>query len=127
MVELRDIHSQVAEAGYQLIAISPDRPEKVRESIAEHALNFHPLSDSQMAAARALGIAYKVDEATLQKLKSFGVDLAEASGQAHFMLPVPAVFLVGANGGITFEYVNPDYSRRIKPELLLAALRANLK
>jgi peroxiredoxin len=127
LVELREIHSQIADSGYQVIAISPDRPEKVRASITKHQLNFRVLSDSQMSAARALGIAYKADSATLEKLKAMGIDLADFSGQTHFMLPVPAVFLVGTNGRITFEYVNPDYSVRLKAELLVAALRLNLK
>jgi peroxiredoxin len=56
LVEPRHIHSKVVESGYQLIAISPDMPEKVRESIAKHELNFRLLSDSRMVGARALGV-----------------------------------------------------------------------
>jgi hypothetical protein len=41
----------------------------------------------------------------------------------HHELPVPAVFLVGTNLVIQFEYVNPDYSVRVHSELLLAAAR----
>jgi peroxiredoxin len=127
LVELRDIHCQVAASGYQLLAISPDRPEKVSESVAKYELNFPALSDSQMTAARVLGIAYQVDQNTLGKLESMGIDLADFSGETHFMLPVPAVFVVGTNGRVLFEYVNPDYSVRLKPELLLAVVRADLK
>jgi peroxiredoxin len=78
--------------GVQLFAISPDQPSKLRETIGKHQMGFTLLSDSDMAAARRLGIAYRLDEATLSKLKTSGMDVEEASGQKHDMLPVPAVF-----------------------------------
>ncbi len=80
-----------------------------------------------MTAAKAFHVAYKVDEATLKQLRGYGIDLEEASGEKHRLLPVPAVFLVGTNGLIQFEYVNPDYKVRIHPDLLVAAARLNSK
>ena len=50
--------------GVQLIAITPDRPEKLRESIEKHKLAFRLLSDSQMLAAQAFGVASQLDEAS---------------------------------------------------------------
>lgn len=76
-----------------------------------------------MEVARAFGVAYQVDASTLAALKNYGVDLEEASGEKHRFLPVPAVFVVGKNGVIQFEYVNPDYKVRLHPDLLLAAAR----
>ena len=64
-----------------------------------------------------------MDDATLAELKKYNIDVEQASGQKHHMLPVPAVFLVATNGLIQFEYVNPDYKVRLEPELLLAAAR----
>ncbi len=108
---------------FQLLAISPDRPAKLRETINKHKLGFQLLSDSRMSAARAFRIAYKVDDATLKQLRDSGIDLEEASGEKHHQLPVPAVFLVGTDGLIHFEYVNPDYRVRLHPDLLAAAAR----
>ncbi len=42
-----------------------------------------------MEAAKAFGLAYKVDEATLKSLEGYGIDLKENSGEHHEMLPVP--------------------------------------
>jgi peroxiredoxin len=123
LVQLRDTESQFSALGVQIIAISPDQPAKVRETIQKHNIKFHMLSDSQMAAARAFRIAYKVDEATLRSLAQNGIDLEAASGEKHHQLPVPAVFLVATNGVIQFEYVNPDYTVRADPDLVLAAAR----
>ena len=76
-----------------------------------------------MTAARAFRIAYEVDQETLADLKSHGVDLEAASGQKHHQLPVPSVYVVDTSGRIQFAYVNPDYTVRLHPQLLLAALR----
>jgi peroxiredoxin len=112
----------------QLFAISPDQPPKLKETIDKHPLGFRLLSDSDMAAARGFGLAYRVDGATLAKLKDSGMDLEEASGQEHHMLPVPAVFLIGSTKGlIEFAYVNPDYRVRLSADLLLAAARILFK
>lgn len=98
--------------GVQLFAISPDRPAELKATMEEHALPFQLLSDSQMTAPRAFGIAYRVDAAMLEQLAKHGIDLEEASGQTHHELPVPAVFLVATSGVIQFQYVNPDYTVR---------------
>jgi hypothetical protein len=56
------------------------------------------------------------------------MDIEEASGQEHHMLPVPAVFMLGGTKGlIEFEYVNPDYRVRMSPDLLLAAAKVLFK
>ena len=127
MVQLREIEPQFQNLGVQLLAISPDQPSRLKETIDKHKMGFRLLSDSDMAAARSFRVAYQLDDATLAQLKKYGIDVEEASGQKHHRLPVPAVFLVATNGLIQFEYVNPDYQVRLNPELLLAAAKIVLK
>ncbi len=127
MVQLRDIESQLSDLGFQIIGISPDQPARVRETTAKHKISFTLLSDSQMTASRAFRIAYKVDDVTLKLLVENGIDLEGASGEKHHELPVPALFLVATNGVIQFEYINPDYSVRAHPDVLLAAARVSRK
>jgi peroxiredoxin len=114
--------SQLREFGFQVIGISPDQPTKIRETVNKHGIRFTLLSDSSMVAAKAFGIAYTVDEKTLKALDKYGVDLQAASGQDHHLLPVPAVFVI-AKETIQFEYINPDYSVRIDPDLLIKAVQ----
>lgn len=114
--------SQLRELGFQVIGISPDQPAIIRDTVNKHSIRFTLLSDSSMATAKAFGIAYEVDDKTLQALAKYGVDLEAASGQAHHLLPVPAVFVI-AKEIIQFEYINPDYSVRIDPDLLIRAVQ----
>jgi peroxiredoxin len=123
LVQLREIEPELKNLGVQLLAISPDKPSKVRETIEKHKMSFILLSDSDMVAARSFRVAYKLDDQTLAEFKKYNIDVEDASGQRHHMLPVPAVFLVTTNGLIQFEYVNPDYKVRLDPELLVAAAK----
>jgi hypothetical protein len=77
-----------------------------------------------MAAAKAFGLAFRVDDELYERYKGFNIDLENASGETHHLLPVPAVLIIGKDGRIRFQYVNPDYKIRLDAQVLLAAARA---
>lgn len=124
--QIRKIHPQLISMGYQLIAVSADRAEKLAETKQKDSLDYTLLSDSKTTAAQALGLAFRVEESTVERYKKNKMDLEEASGEQHHLLPVPAAFIVGMDGIIKFEYVNPNYRVRVDPEVLLAAARSAL-
>lgn len=124
LAELQQIEDQLVEIGYQVLAVSPDRPEVLKESISKHDLSYTLLSDSPMNLTKAFGLAFKVDERTVEQYKNSGIDLEENSGFDHHLLPVPAVYLINPDGLITFQYVNPNYKTRINSNVLLSAAKA---
>lgn len=124
MAQIQEAHDELVNLGYRVIAISPDQPKFLKESLQDQDLGYTLLSDSDMEASKAFGIAFKVDDETIERYKNNGLDLAERSGYDHYLLPAPAVFLVNPGGLVTFQYVNPDYKTRIKSEVLLAAAEA---
>lgn len=125
MSGLQSIEGELKKLGYRILALSPDRPDELKKSIGKHKLTYQLLSDSPMEAAKAFGVAFRVDDGTLTKYKGFGIDLEAASGQKHHYLPVPSVFLIGADGVIKFRSFNPDYKVRLSNEELLTAARQN--
>jgi peroxiredoxin len=123
---LQKIEPQLIDLGYQIIAISPDNPEKMNKYVKKKEYKYRLLSDSKMIAAKAFGIAFRVDDKTYRKLKLFTIDLEKKSGEPHHLLPVPSVFVLGKDGIIKFEYVNPDYKVRLEEEKLLEEARKAL-
>ncbi len=120
--ELAEVAPELQELGYRIFAISPDRSERVAEmTAADSSSGYTLISDSTSEAAKAFGVAFRVDDETYQQLHGFGIDIEEASGEKHRVLPVPAVFLVDGDGVITFRYYNPDYRERLSGEALLEA------
>lgn len=125
LADLQRIEKDLLALGYQILAVSPDRPELLTGAGEKNGLHYQLLSDSSMAAARALGIAYEVDQVTVDLYREkYGIDLESDSGETHHQLPIPSVFIVGQDGKILFTYVNPDYKARIKGSLLLEAARS---
>ena len=120
LAELRKIEDQLT-AHVDLMFLSADQPAVLAEAVADgEVLDYALLSDADSEIAQAFGIAFRVDDATVEKYEEYGIDLEAASGHDHHVLPVPAVFLVGTDGVIRFQYVNPDYRIRLSPEVLVA-------
>jgi len=126
LAELQEIEPQLLELGYQIIAISPDRPEKLAPAVAENDLNYRLFSDSRLAAAQAFGLAFTVEKKVVDRYRTMEIDLEEASGESHHMLPVPAAYLIDSTGTILFSYVNPNYRVRVPVSVILAAAEAGV-
>ncbi len=124
MGKLATIEGELLELGYQILAITPDKPEMLQKSMAKWEAKYTLLSDSKMDAAIALGIAYKVDDKTVARYARGKNNLDMNSGQDHHLLPVPAAFVIGRDGLIKFEYLNPNYKVRIDPKELLKVAKS---
>jgi len=127
LADLKKIEDDLTKEGYQVFAISADRPELLKTTLDKNELTYTLLSDAPMTAAKAFGIAFKMDDEAVENYLSYGIDLEKDSGYDHHLLPAPAVFLVDQKGTIKFSYVNPDYKERIDGGILLAAAKAFAK
>jgi peroxiredoxin len=125
--DLSEIETELQSKGVEIVAISPDTPEYLKSSNEDTELGYTLLSDSEMNAARAFGVAFQVGQETVQSLKEGGMDIEERSGQTHHMLPVPSVFLTNSEGEIVFQYVNPDYRQRVNKSVIMAAVNSMLE
>ncbi|MBR9917771.1 AhpC/TSA family protein [bacterium] len=124
LADLKKIEDDLAKEGYKVFAISADRPELLKKTMDKNELTYTLLSDAPMTAAKAFGIAFKMDDKTVERYKSYDIDIEKDSGYDHHLLPAPAVFLVDQEGTIKFSYVNPNYKERIDGGILLAAAKA---
>lgn len=120
LAELQKIEKKLKDLGVQIVALTPDKPEKIAPNIEKNKLTYSIYSDRKMLAAEGFGVAFWIDDATHGALLNFGVDLKEESGEHRRLLPVPAAFLVDKLGKIKFAYANPDYKVRVDTDKLLS-------
>lgn len=125
--ELKTIEDELKGLGYHVVGISPDLPENLQKSVDKNELSYTLLSDSKAEFAKAMGLAFKVDEDTFKMLKGYDIDIEKASGETHRILPVPAAVLVSAEGEVDFLFFSPDYKVRVNKKVLLAAATAAVK
>jgi peroxiredoxin len=121
---LPGMKAQLGKMGFEIWFISIDRPELLYESLDDPNLGYKIYSDSSLAATRAFGLAFRVDDETHQRYLGHDIDLEKASGKDHHVLPAPASYIIGEDGIINFAYINPLYKVRLHPDVLLAAARA---
>jgi peroxiredoxin len=121
--QIAKVEPELVAMGYQILAISPDKPEAVHATVDKGDYTYQLLSDSDMELTKAFGLAFKVDDPTIAQYRGFGIDLDQASGRNHHLLPVPAVYIVDTQGTIRFTHWNPDYKARLEPQELLEAAR----
>ena len=123
--QLRAAEAELRAMGFDLLFVSVDRPEKLYASLKEENadIEYTLLSDSSTEIAQTYGIAYQVDEEYRLWLLGMDMDIEDASGETHHILPVPSIFLIDTRGIIQFQYSNPNYKVRLHPDVLLAAAR----
>lgn len=113
-----EVTEEINKMGYQIVAVSPDSPEKLTESLQEQDLDYKLFSDADGSLIKAMGLAHKAPEKYGSMLSSF------SNGANTGFLPAPALFIVNTEGEIIFEYISPDYKQRISSKMLMAVLDA---
>lgn len=119
---IQEAKDEIEELGYQVVAITPDQASKLSKTVTKTKLDYILLSDASADAIQAFGLAYKVEGKMAEKFKKYKIDLTDWSGDSHNMLPVPAIYIV-KEGEVLFNYVNPNYSQRLKAETLISLLK----
>lgn len=124
--KLATVESELQAAGYQVVAVSPDAPQYLAETAAKEKVNYQLLSDSSARAAMAFGLAFRVDDTTVERYRNFKkpIDLEQRSaGQTHHILPVPAAYVIDKSGTIRYAYWDSNYKSRVNEQELLKAAR----
>ena len=125
-LELRALQSALPAlraAGAELVAVSPELPDRAADTQARHSLEFDVLSDVGNRVAEQFGLVFELPEALRPIYRDLGIDLPAYNGDDRFRLPVPASYVIGRDGVIRHDFVNADYTRRLEPDALLAMLR----
>ncbi len=109
--------------GANLVAISPELPDRSLSTIEKNALEFQVLSDPELRAAAAFGLAFELPPDLQQIYLAAGNDLRTINGSGQWSLPVPATYVLNTDGTILYSHVDADYRNRAEPLDALAALQ----
>lgn len=111
--------------GGRLIALTPDAPSHVSETLDKQNLGFTVLSDANAEAARALRINFVVNQTTREKYLGYGIDLEQSNANGLWQLPHPGTFIIDTDGTIRYANVDSDYREgRADPAEVVTAYRA---
>ena len=111
----------------QLVVISAETQRFAREIKEESGARCPFLTDVDNGYALALNLAIWVDDGMSSLIAAAGWDVPSYQGGGDaWVLPVPSVFVIDQDGVVRFRHVDPDYRRRLEPEILVQAASAVL-
>ena len=87
-------------------------------------LTFEVLSDVGNQVARSYRLVFPPTEELKALYTGFGLDLATYNGDASNELPIPGTFVIGQDGKICLAYLDPDFTHRLEPCVVIESLRA---
>lgn len=108
--------------GANLIALSPELPDKSITTAEKHDLKFEVLSDIGNKIAKEYGIVFKLtDEVAGMYNNSF--DMNGYNGDKSNELPLAATYIIDENGEIVYAFLDADYRNRAEPSELTDFLK----
>jgi peroxiredoxin len=112
--------ARIKAMGAQVVAIMPETQAFTEQFKADSDAPFPMLTDLDNGYALSINLAIWLGD-EIQRLLSYQ-DMAKFHGNDGWMLPIPAVFVVGRDGIVKARFVDPDFRKRMEIDDLLAAL-----
>lgn len=111
-------------AGAQLVALTPELPDKALTTTEKNALKFEVLTDLNHEVGKTYGIAFKLTPQVRDLYKKF-FSLTEFNGAAagDDTLPLAATYIIGQDGIIRYAFLDADYRKRAEPSELAAFVK----
>lgn len=121
---LHDKLEEITNAGATLIGVAPETIENTIQTKNAKDIQFELCSDEGNRVANEYGLVITVDEALRPLYLEWGINIPEANGDDSYRLPVPATYVIDSSGRIRAAHVDKDYTRRMEPDAIVAALHA---
>ncbi|WP_020412754.1 peroxiredoxin-like family protein [Microbulbifer variabilis] len=119
---LEEVADEIRARGATLVAISMQGPAESRKSQRDNKLSFPILTDQGGELAAKFGIRWTLQPYVIEFHRMFKVELPIIHRDGEWNLPMPARYVIGTDGVITYAEVNPDYTRRPEPNDLFPVL-----
>jgi peroxiredoxin len=121
---LATAYPEYQKRGVTPVTVSVDTPDAEAKTKATYTIPFPVLSDSDAKMIEAFHVVNHVDDATIAKMKGFGLDLESYSGKAHHEIAIPSLFLIDRTGVVRWAHSDPDYKVRPSTAQILVAIDA---
>lgn len=101
-----------------------ERADRTITRAAKHGLGFPALTDPGNAVARQFRLVPRIPSSVLTYQLANGNDAAAFNGSILPEVPLPASYVIDSRGTVRWAYVNGDYTGRVEPADVVAAVRA---
>lgn len=122
MSELQDGLATINAKGARVVAITPETLESSTKTIQKTKAQFSVFQDTDRSIMKSYKVLYRMEDKLVEKYKGYGIDLEKSNGAKDQALPVPATYIIGKDGKITFVHYEEDYKKRASLKDILSNL-----
>jgi len=105
-----------------LIALTPELPDKSMTTAEKQELEFEVLSDVGNKIAREYGIVFKLIP-EVAKIYQSSFDMIGCNGDESYELPLAATYVINEEGKIVYAFLDADYRNRAEPSELTEIIK----
>lgn len=109
---LQDSLSLIQEKGATVVAVSPEKPELIKQTVEKTKAAYPVIYDEGMKIMKGYEVEYELEETTLARYRSSGLDIEKNNGTNGKYLPVPAVYIIDKESTVTYRFFDTDYKKR---------------
>jgi peroxiredoxin len=117
---------RIKKYGAQIIAITPQTPDKSAKQLKEKGYPFEVLSDLDSKVMKAYNLYFELPAKLVEVYKNHGLDIEAFNGYGRAVLPVPGTFVIDTKGVVRAMHADTDYKARMEPAAIVDALE-NMK
>jgi len=121
--KLEDSLQLFKDKGATVIAVTPEQPESIAKTIEKTKAEYSILHDAELKIMKGYEVEYEVPENSLKRYRNGGIKLDEVNGKNGNYLPIPATYIIGKEGYITYRFFNQDPKKRPAVKELLDNLK----
>ena len=120
---LQAAKDELESVGATLVVVTPETRDFPRQLKRSLGLDLKVLSDVDYGVAVLYGVLFRMPDETKAHYSGLGFDFGARHGSPVWMLPIPATYVIDAEGRIRSAFVEPDFTIREEPAQILASLR----
>lgn len=115
-------YQEMRDLGASVYFVGPETRDHAQMLLEKSGTEIPLLYDIDGSVMNDYRIAFSVPESLRPMYSRFG--LPDANPITGWTLPIPATFVIAQDGEVIARFVNADYSRRMEPAEIIAALKS---
>lgn len=124
MQGLQQVYDEIRALNGEILLIGPETEENSLKFMDKTRSTIPLLYDLDGTVMESYRLMFDAPDDYKAEYREIGHAIVEANPNTGFKLPIPATFVVDGGGTIRARYINADYTYRMEPSDVLAAVRA---
>ncbi len=119
---IQDSLAMITAKGAIVVGVTPETDLGIITTVSKTNASFPIIHDIQYKIMKQFGVNIVVDEATLNLMRKYKIDMDNNNGNNDHVLPIPATYIINKTGKITYVHFELNYKKRASVREILAAL-----